>query len=117
MKDYRFTIRLTGEDMRKMRESMKRNRIRKRSQLVRVALDALEKHDRRKESGELVIKLPRNLMAFLRLKKNTGYGDYSHMISELVRNHFVAQLEEIQAIASRFESAQKSIVSIPDDDD
>jgi len=48
MKEYRFTIRMTEDDVAEMNAAMKKHKIRKRSQLVRVALRSLNKEDSRK---------------------------------------------------------------------
>jgi metal-responsive CopG/Arc/MetJ family transcriptional regulator len=113
MKDCRFTIRLTGEEMAMLSQLMKRHKIRKRTALLRVALKALEEKERKKEKGEITIRLPKNLLAFLKMKKSTGYIDYSHIICDLVRAHFDGKLEEVQAQATRFDKAHKSIVTVP----
>ena len=58
MKDCRFTIRLTGDEMALLSLMMKKHKVRKRTALLRIALKALEEKERRKEKGEIKITLP-----------------------------------------------------------
>lgn len=112
--DCRFTIRLTAEEMAHFRRAMKRHRIRKKTALVRKAVESLEREDGRRERGEIVVRIPKKLIAFMDMKKDNGYVDYSHIIADLLRSHFEGRLEEIKATNERFNKVYTSIVKAPE---
>jgi Arc/MetJ-type ribon-helix-helix transcriptional regulator len=115
MEESMLSTRLSKEHATKMKAYMKKHKIKKKSEFIRVAIDALEKQEKRRERGEIVIEIPDNLRAFLKLERKTGVLSYSHIICNLLRSHYQTRLKEIEALANDFEQVHKRMVSVPDE--
>ena len=113
MKEYRFTIRMTEDDVAEMNAAMKKHKIRKRSQLVRVALRSLNKEDSRKERGEVVVSISKDLWPYLRLEKTTGHRQYGSVVESMVRRYVNFHMDDIKRRAKQFREDRQTMVDFP----